>query len=388
MTEIVAPVGNYKKLQVALNYGADAVYLAAEKYGLRYGADNFSFSLLEAAALECNKRGVKLYLAMNIFPLRDDIDKLPAFLKRIENIPITAVICSDIGIVSLVQRYTAFAVHLSTQISTLNSYQARLFKSLGVKRVVLGRETSLAQAKIIKEQSGLEIEMFIHGAMCSSISGQCTLSNYQNGRDSNRGGCIQNCRFNYGIASSEGSANKELTDFAIGSKDLAGISQIREFEKCGIDAMKIEGRMKSPLYLATVLRAYRLALDHKLDSFDAQLAEFNAINNRGYSLGFLSGNSADTINYGATKAPASFAGIVLKQDDPAKVLLFTANQLKAEDKLEFLMTDGSNLELRQKEFYDLQGNSLKVAANSRAVYIKSPFFIPENTVARVEASPN
>ena len=197
--ELLAPAGNLEKLKIAVLYGADAVYLAGPCFGLRAGTDNFSDEEMEEGVAFAHQRGVKVYVTLNSFPHDEELLNLPDYVKFLESCGVDAVIVSDAGMLSVAQRHSNLAIHLSTQASCLNSQAAVLWKNLGVKRIVLGRELSIDQARVIRERAGIEVEMFIHGSMCMAYSGNCIISNYTLGRDSNRGGCAQSCRFSYSI---------------------------------------------------------------------------------------------------------------------------------------------------------------------------------------------
>jgi putative protease len=250
---IIAPGGSYEKAEIALRYGADAVYVGCRDYSLRKSATNLTQHELKQLCHIAHSSHKKVYLAMNIFPHQSELTNIRSFLSDISKIQLDAIIVSDIGLASLIKSHTPFPIHASTQASILNSSTAKLWQSLGAKRVVLAREASLSEAEKIKAL-GIEVEVFIHGAMCSSFSGKCTISNVASGRDSNRGGCIQSCRHVYKLS------NGDETHI-MNSKDLMGIQQIPQFFNHQIDAVKIEGRMKSPLYVANACQVYRAAID-------------------------------------------------------------------------------------------------------------------------------
>ena len=254
--ELLAPAGNLQKLKIAVLYGANAVYLGGLKFGLRSAADNFTESEIEEGVNFAHLRGAKVYVVLNSFLHDQEVAELPPFIHFLEKVGVDAVIVSDLGVVHEVRRLSQLEIHLSTQSSCLNSYAAKFWKQQGVTRIVLGREVSIAEAKRIKEQAGIEVEMFIHGAMCMAISGKCSLSNYSTGRDSNRGGCAQNCRFHYTLTDGQ----KSVDSFFMSSKDLNGMELLPQFIEAGIDSLKIEGRMKSHLYVGTLSLAYSQAI--------------------------------------------------------------------------------------------------------------------------------
>ncbi len=256
--ELLAPAGSLEKLKVAISYGANAVYLGGQKYGLRQAADNFTIEEMREGVEFAHERGACVYVVLNSFFHDKDFDGLLDFIKELDAIKIDAVIVSDPGVINYIANNTNLEIHLSTQASCLNVESAKLWKKLGVTRIVLGREVSIADAKKIKEEAGVEIEMFVHGSMCMAYSGNCVISNYTQGRDSNRGGCAHSCRFEYQIDDGK----QKLNSYFMSSKDLEGIRLLQEFIDAGIDSLKVEGRMKSPMYAGTISMVYSQALNY------------------------------------------------------------------------------------------------------------------------------
>jgi len=252
--ELLAPAGSLDKLKVAFSYGADAVYLSGQKFGLRTAADNFTPNELREATQLAKSAGKKIYVVLNGFLHDQDLDELPEFLKLLDELCIDALIASDLGVIKTIAQYCSLPIHLSTQASCLNLSAGEFWKKMGVSRLILGREVSLSEAAKIKKLTGLEIEMFIHGSMCMAYSGNCTISNYTAGRDSNRGGCAHSCRFEYSFNSTQAPA------FFMSSKDLNGLSLLKEYLDAGIDSVKVEGRMKSALYTGSVSKVYSQAI--------------------------------------------------------------------------------------------------------------------------------
>lgn len=258
--ELLAPAGSLDKLKVAVDYGADAVYLAGLKFGLRSAAENFTYQELEEGVAYAHARGAKVYTVLNGFLHDQDIAELGEFVDFLESIQIDAVIASDLGVIRAVKNRSNIEVHLSTQASCLNVSSARFWKKQGVTRVVLGREVSIAQAGKIKREAGVEVEMFVHGSMCMAYSGNCVISNFTQGRDSNRGGCAHSCRFEYSLKFSEEEEKRRA--YFMSSKDLNGLAVLEDFIKEEIDSIKVEGRMKSNLYAGGVAKVYAQALRH------------------------------------------------------------------------------------------------------------------------------
>lgn len=254
--ELLAPAGNFDKLKVAVKYGANAVYLAGQKFGLRSAADNFSLSEISHAVEFAHKHKVKVYLTLNSFLFDEDLNHLESFIKEIATVGIDAAIVSDMGVAKVLHQYSSIPLHVSTQASVNNAASATLWKKLGATRLIVGREVSIMEAQKIKALTGLEVEMFIHGSMCMAYSGHCVISNYTQGRDSNRGGCAHSCRFEYELATPEG----KIQSYFMSSKDLNGLQVIQHMVDAGIDSIKVEGRMKSELYAAVTTKIYATAL--------------------------------------------------------------------------------------------------------------------------------
>ncbi len=259
LPELLAPAGGLEKLKTSVRYGADAVYLAGQEYGLRAAADNFTPDELREGIAFAHAHGARAYVVLNGFLHDEDLVGLPAFVRLLKELAVDAVIVSDPGVALVVREHGPLPLHVSTQASVLNTAAALAWKELGAVRVVLGREVTVEEAGRIQREAGIEVEMFVHGAMCMAYSGHCVISNFTQGRDSNRGGCAHSCRFSYEI--DLGSGEKTSSHF-MSSKDLEGLAVLPRFVQTGIVSLKVEGRMKSPLYAATTTRVYRMALDH------------------------------------------------------------------------------------------------------------------------------
>jgi putative protease len=257
--ELLSPAGSLEKLKVSVLYGADAVYLGGQKFGLRQASDNFTYEELTEGVEFAHTRGSKVYVVLNSFLHDKDLAELPEFLGLLEELKVDAVIVSDLGVIATLQKHSKLVVHLSTQASCLNIESAKLWQKMGAQRIVLGREVTIKEAAKIKKATGLEIEMFVHGSMCMSYSGNCVISNYTQGRDSNRGGCAHSCRFEYSIDFKNESEESKKAYF-MSSKDLEGIRMLPEFIEAGIDSLKVEGRNKSHHYAGTISKVYADAL--------------------------------------------------------------------------------------------------------------------------------
>lgn len=259
MIELLSPAGDEEKMRVAFNYGADAVYFGGQNYSLRANAKNFNKEEIKNAVILAHNLNKKVYVTVNIIFHDEDFEGLEEYLKYLDGAGVDAIIVSDISVMDLWKRLNLkMELHVSTQASTLNKETALFYKNLGATRVVLAREALKDNIKEIKEYTGLELEAFIHGAMCTSISGRCIMSNYVTNRDANRGGCAQICRWCF--------QNSEASDIQICPKDLNMIPNIKEMIDVGINSFKIEGRMRGIYYLATVILSYRRIIEHILNN--------------------------------------------------------------------------------------------------------------------------
>lgn len=356
--ELLAPAGNLEKLKIAVLYGADAVYVGGEKYSLRASADNFSISNLKAGIAFAKERGVRIYLALNIFARDEDIEGIRSYLESIAPFGIDAVIVSDYGVFKLVRdEFPSFRIHLSTQANVTNLESVKLWQSLGVDRVTLAREVTLPDLVRIAQNSKIETEVFVHGAICVAYSGRCLLSKYLTGRDSNRGECAQSCRWKYYLVEEErpGEYHPVCEDsngtYFFNSKDLCLAKHVPDLLEAEIDSFKIEGRMKSINYTATVTRIYR----EIIDSYRASPANFaflakwqeelEKVSHREYTEGFIvNGEEKEIPDSPGYVRLYDFVGLVkefIPQNQVAKVL--TKDCIRKGDILEAFNPDGRTL---------------------------------------------
>ena len=299
--ELLSPAGNFEKLKAALLYGADAVYLAGQSFGMRSAADNFSVEELREAVEYTHARGKRLFLTLNTMPHGDEYAALREFLTEIKNIGIDAYIVADLGVMATLTEINPEAeIHVSTQASIVSPEAALAYVKMGAKRLVLARELTLTEIKAIRDRipEDVELEAFVHGSMCVSYSGRCMLSHMMTGRDANRGKCTQPCRWNYIIYEEKRPdlpipiEQTELGTFIMSSKDMCTIEHIPELMNSGIDSFKIEGRMKSAYYTAVVTNAYRMAIDKYLEDTDNYefdpllLRELESVSHREYCTGY------------------------------------------------------------------------------------------------------
>ncbi|SEM70044.1 U32 family peptidase [Paenibacillus sp. OV219] len=371
--ELLAPAGNLEKLKFAVHYGADAVYIGGQKYGLRSNADNFSFAEMKEGVEFAEKYGAKVFVATNIYAHNEDIAGLEEYLRELENAGIAAIIAADPIIIETAQRVAPkMEVHLSTQQSTMNWQAVKFWKDEGLPRVVLAREVSLEEIQEIKEHVNIEIEAFIHGAMCSSYSGRCVLSNHFTDRDSNRGGCCQSCRWKYDIYEDDlQMVGMDADKFTMGSKDLCMLESIPDLIDVGVDSFKIEGRMKSLHYVATVVNAYRQAIDSYMADPEnyvlkqVWLDDIQKAANRPVNTGFFydTPGAEDHIYVPEDKAtPYDFAGVVISYDESTgHAVIQQRNHFKPGQEVEFFGPNGTFFKQVVGEIKDESGNVLDAA---------------------------
>lgn len=345
--ELLAPAGNLEKAKIALIYGCDAVYVGGKEFSLRARASNFTREDLKALSFFAHEMNKKVYVTCNIIPHDEDFEGLDDYLMFLGSIKIDAIITSSLGLIMKAKKLIPnVEIHISTQTSIANSKAIKFWQTIGVSRVVLAREVSIKEMKQIKNNTSLELEVFIHGGMCASYSGRCTLSNYMTSRDANRGGCAHSCRWNYSLILGKKQVNLPNEYFNMGSKDLMALDQIERLLKLNVASLKIEGRMKSPYYIATVVRSYRYVIDEYYnlgyitkETLEFSKKEISKAENRLTSCGFLEGMVTyneqlyDVRNEEPTK---EYVGYVLDYNKETKTALIEQrNYFKIGDTLEF-----------------------------------------------------
>ena len=349
--ELLAPAGNVEKLKTAIHYGADAVFLGGKMFNLRAGSNNFSDEELEECVQYAHERGKRVYVTLNIIPHNEELEQLPDYVKFLEKIGVDAVIVADLGVFQIVKENTNLAISVSTQASNTNWRSVKMWKDMGAKRVVLAREISLENIMEIRQKvPDIELEVFVHGAMCMSVSGRCLLSNYMTGRDANRGDCAQSCRWKYSVVEETRPGEympvyeDERGTYIFSSKDLCTIEFIDKILELGVDSLKIEGRMKGIFYVANVVKVYRDALD----SFYSGNYEYNpkwkeeleATSNRSYTDGFYKGNpGVEGQNYNNRNSYSQTHQLVAKVEEKIsenKYILAIRNRLFVGETLEVI----------------------------------------------------
>lgn len=381
--ELLAPAGDLERLKVALMYGADAVYLGGSLFGLRANAVNFTIEEIEEGVNYAHFLGKKVYVTVNIVLHDKEIELLDNYLKDLSRIGVDAIIVSDPAIIEYAKKYN-LEIHLSTQQSTLNYEAIKFWEKVGVKRIVLGRETSFEEIKDNIKNTNMDIEIFIHGAMCSSYSGRCVLSNYFTNRDANRGGCSQICRWDFDLIG-DGEVIKGDKNFTFCSKDLMLLEHIPSIVDSDIKSLKIEGRMRSIYYIATVVSIYRKVIDEYCNNKEtfAYNKDYKMIlercANRDSCVQFFDGNYGSDCNYYNGRVEISnqdFLGLVRDYDEKNKVLTIEQrNYFKIGDEVEFFTPDNIMIPFKIKEMYDEDGNLLDVARHPKQI-IKIPCDIP------------
>ncbi|MGI6705443.1 MAG: peptidase U32 family protein [Clostridia bacterium] len=402
--ELLAPAGNLEKLKIAINYGADAVYAAGKRFGLRAYADNFEMDELKEGIDYAHRRGKKVYVTLNIIPHNADLEGLDDYVRQLAAMGVYAIIVSDPGVLAIV-RETAprMEIHLSTQANNTNWRSARFWHEQGVKRIILARELSLDEIKEIRQRvpDTLELEAFVHGAMCISYSGRCLLSNYLAGRDANRGECAQSCRWKYYFMEEKRPGEylpvmeDERGAYIFNSKDLMMIEYIPELMQSGISSFKIEGRMKTSFYVATVVKAYRQAIDGYLENpegyvFDSRLIEeISKASNREFTTGFYfkkPGPEDHAYSSSRYVRKYEFVGLVLGYDYETKeAIVEQRNRFFVGEILEVFSPVEANRMLKVEKILDQEGNSLDLAPHPQQIIrIPTPFPLREYDILRKE----
>lgn len=380
------------KLKTAFRFGADAVYFAGKKFGLRAFAGNFEDSEIEEAVKYAHSIGKKVYITVNILAHEADFDGLAEYIKYLEACKVDAVIVADVGIIRLIREVAPnLEIHVSTQANVTNSYSAKFFADMGVKRIVLARELSLEEIKKIRQNlpENIELEAFVHGAMCISYSGRCLLSNYFTGRDSNRGACVQACRWEYTITekSRQGEQFPIEEDakgtYILNSKDLCMLKHLSELEEAGVTSFKIEGRMKSEYYVACVVNAYRRALDGE----DIDVSEVEKTSHRKFTTGFYFGErNKECYESSSPVQTHEFIAIVTENAKDGYVQLEQRNRFKLGDELEVLAPDENfNKTLVVTEIKNEKGELIEDAKKvQEKLYIKTDLSLKQGDILRIK----
>jgi putative protease len=402
--ELLAPAGNMEKLKIAVHYGADAVYLGGHAFGLRNLSDNFSIDEMPEALDYCHSRGVKTYLTVNSYPHNDALPRLDEFLRQTAPFPFDAYIVADPGVIAMVRDISPQReLHLSTQANTINWRSARFWGQQGVRRINLAREMSLdAIRETVAQAPELEFEAFVHGALCISYSGRCLISSALAGRDANQGECAHPCRWSYHLVEETRPGEylpvveDENGTFIFNSRDLCLLEHLPTLVRCGVSALKIEGRMKGINYVASVLRVYRQALDeYRSDPSGWRcqpewLQELAKLSHRGYTTGFLFGAPRDVGQeyHSAYIRSHEFVGLVESSHTNGEVVVGVRNRIRRGDELEFIgpAMRAERLTVQGLRILTPEGDSVEAdAANpNQRILLAPPFAVEPFDLVRRE----
>lgn len=383
--EILSPAGDMERLIAAVNFGADAVYLAGQEFGMRTSPSNFNMEELINAVEFAHEKNVKVYLTCNTLPRNEEIDKLPAFINNAKDAGVDAFIVADMGVLQLIKKYAPYVdVHISTQAGIVNYLTARTFYDMGAKRVVLARELSLDDISTIraKTNNSLEIEVFVHGSMCVSFSGRCLLSSYLTGRDANRGDCVQPCRWKYNLVEENRQGQffpiieKNGGTYFLNSRDLCMIDHISEIIKAGATSLKIEGRAKSAYYVAVTTNAYKHALNaylngEKMDTWMSE--ELDKISHREYNTGFFFGNEPGQVYSNGGYVRHYDVVAVCDGYKDGMMEISQRNKFFKDDDLDVLEPGGKPFNLHVEKIFDQWGNEVDSTPHAM-----QKLFIPTN----------
>ncbi len=388
MTEVLSPAGDLERLKWALMYGADAVYIGGYNYSLRANANNFSIQDITEGVAFAHSLGKKVYVTVNILFHNEDLEGLTEYLTTLSDIGVDAFIVSDLAVIKRIRELNLKPeIHISTQESSVNKFAVKFWESVGATRVVLARECSKIDILDIKNNTDAELEVFIHGAMCTSYSGRCVLSNYVTKRDSNRGGCSQVCRFIF--------KTKKYDDFQIASKDLSMIDHIPELVDMGVSSLKIEGRMRSMYYIATVVNTYKNVITlYKEGKLTNELMEYykrvlNRLSNRENKSQFFTGDVNVSDQYYTGRKEVSnqdFLGVVLDYTDNV-MKIEQRNNFKVGDTIEVFGPNTLATKIKVDSIINEENESISVANHPQEVlYVKVPFKVEKNDILRVPIS--
>ena len=398
--ELLSPAGDMERLRMAVAYGADAVYLAGDMFGMRSFAGNFSHRELGEAVELCHRRGVGVHVTCNTMPRNEEVEALPRWLEYLEELGVDAAIVADLGVLTLLRRHAPHVhPHISTQASVVNYQSACAFAALGARRVVLARELSLEEIREIRDKtpSALELEVFVHGSMCVSYSGRCVLSNYMTGRDANRGACAQPCRYQYALVEEKRPGEyfpvyeENGETYIMNSRDMCMIDHIPALLEAGVDSLKIEGRAKSAYYTAAVTGAYRHAVDAALAGQPLEQVwreEVERVSHRPYATGFYFGqpgqHTADSLYLRSWQVCA----LVEDCDEGGNALLSLRNKFDAGEELELMGPGVESLRFSAPEMTDLEGNALnQVRKPEMRFRMRLPRSVPPLSMLRRRGEP-
>lgn len=386
--ELLAPAGNFEKLQAALIYGADAVYIGGKNFSLRAYGDNFTEEEILRAVKFTHELGKKIYVTVNIFAHNEDIDKLGDWLKFLDLSGVDAILVSDLGVLTLAKSLTKnLDFHISTQANVTNYRTANFFHEFGASRIVLARELNFDEVQLIKSKTSAELEIFVHGAMCISYSGRCYLSHYLTGRDSNKGECTHSCRWKYSLVEEKRAGEFFSVDedergaYVMNSKDLCLLPHLDKIIECGVSSLKIEGRMKSVNYVAGVVKTYRAAIDSYLKNpaefkiLPEWLEELDKVAHRPYTTGFFISDGEATQIYDTSKPKrnSEFLGIVREFDAKKNIALIEQRgKFELNQTVEFFQPIGKTFRQKISAMFDSESGEEIFSAPHAQQLVKIP----------------
>lgn len=392
--ELLSPAGDLERLKIAVLYGADAVYIGGKKFSLRSRASNFDIDAIAEGVKFANAHGARIHVTVNMLPHEEDLHDLEEYLMQLESVGVTAIICASATIAMTAKRVAPkLEVHISTQHSSTNSKVSEFWKSCGADRVVLGRECNMNDIRETTKNACLPIEAFIHGGMCISYSGRCTLSNHMTNRDANRGGCAQSCRWKYRLYDEGQPIHSETELFSMSSKDMMAAAYVKDLIEAGVASLKIEGRMKSTYYIATVVRAYRMLIDEIYAKGDVSeefmnmiYDELNRAENRPTSIGFYNGlpKSYDQL-YGVNGAGVTqeFIASVLEYDEVTQMATILVRNHFVPHSLVEVIGPKYTEKMEINDCFDEQGERVEVANKPMQILkTKIPFKVAEKDMIR------
>ena len=392
--ELLCPAGDGERLRMALLYGADAVYLAGQAFGMRAAAGNFSDKELATAIEAAHAQGVRVYVTCNTLPRENELERLPGYLGLLQELGADALIVADLGVMSLARRHAPkLKMHVSTQFGVVSSASAKALHELGADTVVLARELSLEEIRMIRRNTPpeLRLEAFVHGAMCVSFSGRCVLSNYMTGRDANRGECAQPCRWKYHLVEEKRPGeffeiSEDGGTYILNSRDLCMIEHLPELLDAGITSFKIEGRMKSAYYTAAVTNAYRHALDAAIEGRDLKKLwrdEVEMLSHRPYSTGFYFGQPGQYTDDARYESDADVVAVVESCDEKGSALLTQRNKFSRGDTVELLLPGAEPLSFTAQALFDENGEEIDDTRRAMMPFrLRLPLCAPQGTVLR------
>lgn len=397
-TELLSPAGDFECFQSALKFGADAIYLAGEEYGMRTSSANFDHDTLKKAVALAHEKGVSVYVTCNTTPRNNEIELLPEFIEKTADCGVDAFIVADLGVFSLIKKYAPkVEIHMSTQTGIVNYHTANFLHDMGAKRVVLARELSLDEIAEIRAKTPkeLELEAFVHGSMCVSFSGRCLISSYMTGRDANRGDCAQPCRWKYHLyeQNREGQyfpvEENENGTYLYNSRDLCMIEHIPELIKAGIYSLKIEGRAKSAYYVSVTTNAYRHAIDDYYAEGEAYILkpwireELDKVSHREYNTGFFFGGEPGQVTSNGGYIRSYEVVAVCEDYADGKASLTQRNKFYAGDELDVLPPSGVPFYAKAEKLFDEWGNEIEAAPHAmQKLTMITSVEIPKGSVLR------